>query len=168
MSAKLILKIALLCFGFLILVNALNLGYELGYRLVYGKASYSTEAVFKIPNYKAEIILQRRTAHLFLGEYERTLVLRLNGKSILRHEAAFDTGGYSRMNIYRISPTEYFLSGAFSSDSYILNIERQEINSTEFEAKPAQAKFVGAFDKDNDHYWRFIPANEREELKTRL
>ena len=168
MSAKLILKIALLCFGFLILINTLNLGYESGYRLIYGKASYSTKAIFRVPNSKVEIILERRAAHLFLGEYERTLVLRLNGKSILRTEAAFDTGGYSRMNVYRISPSEYFVSGAFSYDSFKLNVERREISSTESEEKPAQAKFVGAFDKDNNYYWRFIPASEREELKTKL
>ncbi len=168
MSAKIFLKIALLIFGFLIAINALNLGYETAYRLVYGKASFSTEAVFRTSNSKTEIVLARRAAHLFLAEYERTLILRVKGKDVLQTEVAFDTGGYSRMNVYQISATEYFLSGAVSSDNYRLNVKRQEIVPAELEEKPLQTEFVGAFDKDRNSYWRFILASEREELKTKL
>jgi hypothetical protein len=137
-------------------------------RIIYSKASYSLKAVYELPNINAEIILERRHAHLFLAEYERTLVLRVGGKEVSRKEIAFDTGGYSRVNVYQISPTEYFLSGDLSFDKYQMDITQPKINEAVLEKKPSTAKFVGAFDSDERRNWRFITASEREEQKSKL
>lgn len=142
--------------------------YDSSDRIIYGRASYSLNALYKLPNMKAEIILDRRHAHLFLAEYERTLILRVDGKEVLREEVAFDTGGYSRMNIYQISPIEYFLSGDLDFDKYHLNIIQPKINRVFLEEKPSTGKFVGAFDKDEKRNWRFITASERDEQKSKL
>lgn len=165
MSAKLILKLTLLIFGLLITAEALEFGYETAHRLLYEKASYPTKAIFQVPSSEVEIILERRAAHFFLAEYERTLILRIDGADVLSEEIGMDTGGFSRMNIYRNSPTEYFLSGALSFNKYKIDIARQAIVSADLEEKAFDARFVGAFDRDENNEWRFISASERLRFK---
>ncbi len=104
----------------ILLIVSLDIVYESFHRIVLGKSSYSTEAIYKIPNTSVEIVLERRAIHLFLAEYERILLLRIGKKEIIRQEVAADSGGYSRMNIYLISPSEYFLSGDISHDKFYL------------------------------------------------
>lgn len=155
-----------LIFVIFITLGVLQTAYEISYRLIFGKASYSTEAVLRVSQTDIEIILERRCIHLFLAEYERTLVVRTGGKEILREDVAGDSGGYSRMNIYMISPTKYFLSGALSFDIHELDIARMELNSSSLSKQPASAKFIGAFDfdKDKERVWRFISVNQRPEI----
>jgi hypothetical protein len=163
-----LIKATVLFIGLFILIGAIQIVYEISYRLIFGKASYSAEAVFKVPHADVEIILERRCIHLFLAEYERALVVRADGKEVLRKEAAADTGGYSRMNVYEISPTEYFLSGDLSGDRYELDIARQNINSGYLTERPAGAIFVGSFDREENKAWRFITAKERAEQPSKI
>jgi len=81
---------------------------------------------------------------------------------------AADSGGYSRMNVYQISPSEYFLSGDISFDKYELDITRQKLNSIISTEKPSSTKFVGAFDVDEKRNWRFISAGERREQRSKF
>lgn len=147
--------------------EVLNIAYEGFHRLILGKASYSTEAYYKIPGTSVEIILECRAIHLFLAEYERTLVLRIGNKEFLRKKIADNSGGYSRMNVFQTSPTEYYLSGDISFDRYFLDIEKGHFNDAGLEPKPTNATFVGAFDRDEEKGWRFIPARERGEQKNK-
>jgi len=163
-----IIKWMLIVLGFLITIAAIQVGYETSYRLIFGKASYSTKAIFQVPQTNVEIILERRAIHLFLAEYERTLILRVDGKEVLRKEVAADSGGYSRMNVYQISPAEYFLSGDISHDKYELDITWLKINLIVLIEKLTSAKFIGAFDIDEKRIWRFISADERIEQKSKF
>ena len=163
-----VIKWMLIVLGFLITIAAIQVGYETSFRLIFGKASYSTKAMFQVPQTSVEIILERRAIHLFLAEYERTLILNLDGKEVLRRAIAIDTGGYSRINVYQISPTEYFLSGDLSHDKYELNITQRKLNSAMSTEKPSSTKFIGAFDVDEKRNWRFISADERIEQKSKF
>lgn len=154
-------------FGFSIMFGLILIDSEVPHRLLFGKSNHSSEAVFQIPQTNFEIVLERRPAHPFLAEYERTIILRVDGEEILNQEASFDTGGYSRMNIYQISSTEYFLSGDIN-DKYELDVSKQKLNSNLSAEKPLIAKFIGAFDVDEKRKWRFIPASERKEQKSKL
>lgn len=136
--------------------------------MIFGKASYSVKASYNLPNTNAEVILERRCIHLFLAEYERALVLRVNGKEVLRQQAADDSGGYCRMNIYQISPDKFFLSGDLDFDKYELDVLEQKITSAVLIEKPPGAKFVGVFDSDEREKWRFIAVTEREEQKSKI
>ncbi len=158
-----VIKWIFIAFGCFVAVGIIQTAYEISHRLIFGKASYSTEAVFSIPQTNTEIGLERRCIHLFLAEYERTIVLRVGGKEVLRGVAAEDSGGYSRMNVYQNSPTEYFLSGGISFDKYELDISRQKITRISLAEKPLTAQFIGAFDSEEKRKWRFIPAGERVE-----
>ncbi len=162
-----VIKWILIFLGFFITIGIIQCSYETSHRLIFGRASYSTEAIYLVPQTDIEIILERRAAHLFLAEYERTLVLRVGGKAVLREKVSFDTGGYSRMNIYQISPTEYFLSGDIN-DKYTLDITQQKLTSILSTEKPSITKFIGAFDRDEKRKWRFITAIEREEQKSKF
>ena len=144
-------------------IGALDLAYE-GF---YGRSSYSTEAIYKVPNSSIEIVLERRGIHYFLAEYERTLALRLKKQEILREDVAVDTGGYSRMNMFQVSLSEYFLCGDMSFDRYFLNVEEASLTDASLNAKPTKAKFVGVFDRDEKRVWRFIPAYERGEQESK-
>lgn len=144
-----------------------KLVYEPMYRGIFGKASYSTEAVFRVPGSAVEIVLDRRCIHLFLAEYERTLIVRIGTGEMLRRPVAVDTGGYSRMNVYQVSPTDFFLQGELSFDRYLLETSAAALTDAVLKEKPVESRFVGAFDRD-ENGWRFIPAHEREEQKPRM
>ncbi|MGB7210009.1 MAG: hypothetical protein WBD27_15220 [Pyrinomonadaceae bacterium] len=160
---KLLLIVVLSLFA----AEVLNIAYEGIHRLVLGRASYSTEAYYKVPGTSVEIILERRAIHLFLAEYERTLVVRIGRRESLREKVAEDTGGYSRMNVYQTSPTEYFLSGDLSFDRYFLDVGKVSFRDAGLNIRPHNAKFMGAFDRDEETGWRFIPVSEREEQKNK-
>ena len=152
--------------GIFVSIAVIQVGYEISHQLIFGKASYSSEAVFKVPNTNVEIILERRVIHLFLAEYERAIILRIGGNEIFHQKAAADSGGYSQMNVYQISPTEFLLSGA--SDNYELDVAERKINSDVSMKKLTNVKFTGVFDADEKHVWRFIRADEREEKRNGL
>lgn len=137
--------------------------YETTHRIVFGKAIRSKEAIFEIPDTSSEIVLERRAIHPYLAEYERTIVFRNDAGKSIRREVAVDTGGYSRMNVFQVSPTEYFLCGDLSFDRYFLDITNASLNDAGLKANPANAKFVGAFDRDENRNWRFISVYEKGE-----
>ena len=126
---------------------------------VYQESDFSSKAIFRVPDSSFDIILERRNIHLFLAEYERTLVLRFDGREVVRQKAAEDTGGYSSMNIFQLSDHEYFLVGELSFDSYLLDLSRTSLMRLE-RRDSSPGLFVGSFDRDEEG-WRFIPACER-------
>ena len=85
----------------------------------------------------------------------------------MRQEAAVDTGGYGRMNVYQTSPSEYFLSGELDYERYSLDISTPANNKAILNAKPANSRFVGCFDHD-EKGWRFIPEFEGGEQKSKI
>ena len=131
----------------------------------YQGSTYSARAVCQIPNSAISIILERRNIHLFLAEYERTLVLDIDGKEVLRHEVAIDTGGYSRMNVFRISEDEYLLVGQLSFDRYLLNVSTKALHRLREGSQFDSGRFVGSFDRD-EKGWRFISVSERSIQKS--
>lgn len=158
-------RLVIVILGALTLAGFVNDLYEVGYRLFYGKSSFAVEAVFPINGTSSELILSRRAIHFFLAEYERTLILRDDGREIFRFTVAGDSGGFSRLNIYQTDRFKFYLAGDHSSDRYIVNTLCPAISRESLREKPTGAQFLGAFDRD-ELGWRFIPASEREEKTT--
>jgi hypothetical protein len=71
------------------------------------------------------------------------------------------------MNVYKFSPSEYFLSGDLSYDRYVLDISAPSIKAATLDAKPTNSKFVGCFDRD-EKGWRFSPEFEGGEQKSKI
>jgi hypothetical protein len=89
-------------------------------------------------------------------------VLRDEDGDVLRFAVAVDTGGFSRMKVYQVSASKFFLQGDLSFDRYLLDISKPSITREISMERPFNAKFIGSFDGD-DEGWRFISV-QREEL----
>ncbi len=145
----------LILIGFIGVLNTARLKAE---RWKFGPAPNSTEARYLSPEALCEIALDRQRIHPFLQEYERTLIVRTGNEETLRIKAAVDTGGYSRMRLYRVSPTEFYLEGFLSFDRFFLDISKPSVTREILASRPFGAKLIGSFDED-DKGWRFIKAN---------
>lgn len=141
-----------------ILLGVANLAFEPAYRFIFGKASYSTEAAFHVPGSTVELVLDRRCTHLFLAEYQRTLVLRDEDGDLLRLTVAEDTGGHSRMKLFRVSASQFYLQGDLDFDRYLLDVSKPSVARETSAQRPPQAQFLGSFDRD-EKGWRFILAH---------
>jgi hypothetical protein len=105
---------------------------------------------------------------LFLAEYERTIVVQDHGREILRQEAAGDTGGYSRMNLYQTGPQKYYLAGDISFDRFNMDLETRSVAEAQPAVPSTGKQFLGAFDQDERGVWRLIPVSERPEEKSKI
>ena len=160
MNSRGLVVVILVTLAFSVMLDSV---YETAYRMVVGKASYSREAVFAIDGTSKVLSLDRRATHVFLAEYERTLVFCDRGEEIFRFAAAGTAEDLSRMNVYQIDKFNLYLAGDHSSDRYIVNTLGPAISREILGEMPTGAKFVGAFDRD-EHGWRFISVSERAEI----
>ncbi len=120
----------------------------------------SKPAEFKVPQSNVSLVIEREPTHAFLAEYNRTLVLFVDGKERTRIRMFPDTGGYSRTNIYKASNSIYILRDA--ADVYELDVANLTLKGRE--SREAKGIFVGCFDMDDLREWGFIAATEREEM----
>ena len=114
------------------------------------------------PQTGVAIVVERRPAHGFLAEYDRRTELIIDGRKAAEAELFKDTGGDSRLNLYRISDTVFLLRDA--ADSYAVDLDRRTI--TQDDVRRKEGFFVGSYDLDSSQTWRFIPSGERPELAT--
>lgn len=151
-----------------LMITMADVAYDRMHLFYFGNAAFATEAVYQIPGTYEEIVLERRAAHLFLAEYNRELVFRIGDREFSRTAAAADSGGYSKMKVFQISPRFYFLCGELSNDAYIIDSWVRSTRDVEFDENFPKATYIGVFDKDEKGPWRFIAANERAEEKDKL
>jgi hypothetical protein len=110
------------------------------------------------------IAIERTSMHAYLAEYRRALIVDKNGKESARLDLFQDTGGYSRVNLYRSSIGDPFVRDTFAS--YKIDLITGTIAKDE--KRRAPAAFLGSFDVDSAGQWSFIVAAERAELPTEL
>jgi len=90
--------------------------------------------------------------------------LNLETRKLAQADLYFDSGGYSRVNLYRISDSAFLIRDCF--ESFVVDTARQTIERDDTRRK--EGAFVGSFDVDSSGAWRFISARERAELPTEL
>lgn len=146
-----------------IIITMAEVGYDRMHLFYYGKSGFAAEAVYQIPGTYEEIVVERRAAHLFLAEYDRELIFRIGDREFVRRDVAMDSGGYSKMKLYRLSPTIYFLCGELDYDTYVLDAAGRSIRDVHFDEKFSNATYLGVFDNDEEHGWSFITAHQRAE-----
>jgi hypothetical protein len=120
-------------------------------------------ASFLVPESKATVVVARTPAHAFLAEYDRRALVELHGTSPGHQQLFPDTGGYSRTNLYRLEARKALLRDADAS--YTIDLSTGRISKDAIRQE-ANGRFLGSFDADDSHIWRFIPASERGELPT--
>ena len=121
-------------------------------------------ATFAVPESTTRVTVGRTPTHAFLAEYDRNLMIEVEGRLVSRL-AMFpdvDTGGYSRANLYRIDAQSVLLRDAGSS--YTIDVVTGTVSKDE--KRRAAGTFLGSFDEDDARTWRFIFAHERPERPT--
>ena len=130
---------------------------------IYSCGPGEERARFLVPDSTATVVVTRDSTHAVLAEYERRAIVELDGISS-GHQLLFpDTGGYSRTNLYQLDARKALLRDADGSDTIDLSTGRITKDAMR---QPANGRFLGSFDTDDPHTWRFIPASERGELPT--
>jgi hypothetical protein len=112
----------------------------------------------------ASLRLERVCIHDFLAEYDRYLVLIVDGVPVTRTQISTDTGGRSRANVFfRKADSTLVLQDRMGR--YEINGARRYISEVSSECtQPEGSVFVGAFDVDETKGWRFIPVAERKQM----
>jgi len=131
-------------------------------------ASYSCgrseeRASYLVPGSRATVVVARDSAHAVLAEYERHALVELDGISSGHQQLFPDTGGYSRTNLYQLDARKALLRDADAS--YTIDLSTGRI-AKDAMRQMGSGRFLGSFDTDDSHTWRFIPASERGELPT--
>lgn len=119
-------------------------------------------ATFRVPRSSMALTVERKAAHPFLAEYDRYLILLIDGIERQRIELSTDTGGYSRVNVFRINDNIYLLKDIYNI--YELDLRQQALRKSP--NHDLVGAFVGAFDDDGEKVWRFIPASDRAQVPT--
>ncbi len=70
------------------------------------------EATVDLPGPPGQLVLQLRSSHPFLAEYDRRLVLRRDGVELGGLDLMTDSGGYGREQLYRLPDGMFALLGA--------------------------------------------------------
>ena len=128
-----------------------------------GPSEYS--ARFEFPGSSSVIRVDLTHMHPYLAEYKRHVILQVPDRTEFSRELFPDTGGYSRVNLYRLSANRYYLA-TFGNEDYSLDIAdgRFEVVRTREHVAPSSAEFVGAFDWRRKSGWSFVPQSERAEI----
>ena len=95
--------------------------------------------------------IQKTHMHLFLAEYDFNGVLRDRGIEIDSADMGSDTGGLSRIDVWKQSSNLFEFRGhAKSTCMNISDRKFAECDSTK------SGSLVGYFDFDESRYWHFI------------
>lgn len=111
-------------------------------------------------NSNSAILIRRVSIHAFLAEYDRYLLLVVNGKTVAEIQMSTDTGGYSQANVFA---TTTGFSVQDRMGRYEVDEKKQQIKELESVCKnPKDDIFVGAFDIDESKHWQFISPPKRK------
>jgi hypothetical protein len=119
-------------------------------------------ATFPVPGSTTTVTIVRTPRHAFLAEYNRYVLVAVQGRLASRLEMDPDTGGYSRANLYRIDDHRVLLRDA--DDSYSIDLARGTVSKDD--ERRAAGSFLGSFDVDGARVWRFVSVIERGEQPT--
>lgn len=122
---------------------------------------YRDRAEYRPARAAYTVVVERAPMHKFLAEYYRAVSLESAGRRV-RVALFIDSGGYSRTNLYALADDTYLLRDV--EGEYAVDPVHGAI--TRLGSRDVRGRFVGSFDIDSAHTWRFIPAVERSELGT--
>lgn len=114
----------------------------------------SNAQIERFPIGKTDLTLEvhKTHAHAFLAEYDFKLILKKGPIEIDSKDMTGDSGGYSRIDVWRISKLRY----AFRDHgrTVCLNIDERKLDAR-CDA-PASGTRIGHFDFDSSKRWRYI------------
>lgn len=122
---------------------------------------YPTPHVIEFPG-RAQVKLRFTPAHLYLAEYERSVVFTNREGRSLSAELFPDTGGYARSQLYEGRDGKLYLAGHF--DVAVLDPSAASISVGSHDV-PAGSKYLGAIDFVSKFGLRFLSPAESPEQR---
>lgn len=124
-----------------------------------GDAQHS--AVVSLPESPFSMRVVLTSSHPFLAEYDRAFTIEREGRAIAEEVSIFpDTGGYAFINLYHAGSA--VVVQPMGNDEYHVDLKTGHVTTRPL-GRPPDAKFLGAFDFDEDRRWTFMPATARSE-----
>lgn len=96
--------------------------------------------------------VQKKHAHLFLAEYDFTIILKSGLKEIDSIVMA-DTGGWSRIDVLRVAAGRY----AFRHYGRTVCVDLAKGSFDDYCDSQKEATRIGYFDFDSSRQWRYLP-----------
>ena len=124
--------------------------------------SVSYNNVWKISGTDLSVEVIKRKPPVMKKTIERKMTLRENYSDKFTFALAPTDNTYSRINVYQISDHSFLIRDAF--ETYELNTQSKTLQKITAPTDSTNAKFIGAFDDNQNGNWRFIPAAERGEI----
>ncbi|HSA62047.1 MAG TPA: hypothetical protein VLE03_07390 [Nitrospiraceae bacterium] len=97
----------------------------------------------------------------FLPRYSLTLTVEGEGGCSSSTDLFPDTGYAGRRNIYLASKGMVYVVGQF--DARVIDSRSCRTTLSEFRHLDREVVFIGSFDEDGEHHWRYFSASERPE-----
>lgn len=120
------------------------------------------QAVFPQSSSSCEISVVAVSAHIFLSEFDRYLVLKKGGERVALEKLSPDSGGGAFSNLYSRSEFSYLLIDAngywFDIDTTMCTIK---VEGFMWEEEPA-GEYLGCFDNTEGEF-AFVPKEEMQE-----
>jgi hypothetical protein len=126
------------------------LSFCVGYWFVAGPSDGQVESL-ALGESGLVVEVRKTHAHLFLAEYDFELVLKADGKTVDTAQMSGDSGGYSRIDLFRVNSSTYAFRDHAQSQCLDLSIPRFESCGLDRFGIP-----IGYFDFDKTKTWRFI------------
>ena len=122
---------------------------------------YVHEADMPVPGGNVVIRVERRTAHAFLAEYHRALVILDGGKEVGRVPMSKDTGGRGLVRVDRMAPNQIRLVD--DSDVYGVDLKAMRVARHSGRAGLSGGELLGSFDETDapGRQFRFIAVTEQ-------
>lgn len=135
-------------------VSLYIVSFVIGYAAVSLLSENSNAQIERLPIAKSDLVLEvhKTHAHAFLAEYDFKIVLKAGSREIDSKDMTGDSGGSSRIDVLRISPSLY----AFRDHGKTVCLD---IRERKLDAKcdsQTSATRVGHFDFDSSKRWRYI------------
>lgn len=114
---------------------------------------------WKIPNTDLSVAVERTPPSKVGSPFKRQLIFEENYITKSKFFLTDEQGGYSRLNVYKISDKIYLLRDNWAT--YEINTEKKTLQK---DTVNGAGEYVGAFDENESGNWRYIPVSERKEI----
>ncbi|GKS64717.1 hypothetical protein YTPLAS72_20210 [Nitrospira sp.] len=144
-----------------ILTRFLILGSTLG--IILGCNSNIPEpASAELDSAQLRVTILRMATDPFLQRFNLTMTVQGTAGCASSTELFPDTGYAGRRNVYQAAKGMVYVVGQY--DARVIDSQTCRTSLSEFRHLDREVIFLGSFDQDDEHRWRYFPSFQRPEL----
>ena len=144
-----------------ILTRFLILGSTLG--IILGCNSNIPEpASAELDSAQLRVTILRMATDPFLQRFNLTMTVQGTAGCASSTELFPDTGYAGRRNVYQAAKDMVYVVGQY--DARVIDSQTCRTSLSEFRHLDREVIFLGSFDQDDEHRWRYFPSFQRPEL----